>query len=252
MSLPILLINLAESRSRLDCAQQELNKAGISFERLEATDGRKIAKADFEKITHWDKTAFYKPLSPGEVGCYLSHVSAAEKIVNEDWPYALVLEDDFRLAPNFNEVMALLLRNTPAGFHLIKLQGFVRGGEVVANLCTGHQIMRHRSIPTQTVAQLWSLAGAKAFLAMARPLRRPIDVQLKHWWEGDLNILYINPPIVIDGDAKGVTSTIGARKPKGILNWFRRLRYKSKFTCQSHLNYFRRNGLLSWFRSLRR
>lgn len=41
MSLPILLINLAESRSRLDRAWQELNIAGISFERLEATDGRK-------------------------------------------------------------------------------------------------------------------------------------------------------------------------------------------------------------------
>lgn len=186
------------------------------------------------------------------MGCYLSHVSAAERIVNENWPYALVLEDDFRLAPNFNDVMALLIRNTPAGCHLIKLQGFVRGGEVVVNLCTGHQITRHRSIPTQTVAQLWSLAGSKAFLAMAQPLRRPIDVQLKHWWEGDLNILCINPPIDIDGDAKGATSTIGARKPKGILNWLRRFRCKLTFTCQSHLNYFRKHGLLSWSRSLRR
>ncbi len=252
MNLPILLINLPESKGRLERAQQEFAKLGLLYERVEAANGRTMSKADLEEVALWDRSAFYKPLSPGEVGCYLSHISAVERIVNEQWPFALVLEDDFRLEPNFNEVVSLVLRDAPTGLHLIKLQGTVRGGEVVASLSGGRQIMRHRSIPSQTVAQLWSLAGAKVFLEIARPLRRPVDVQLKHWWEGDLNILYVNPPIVIDGDSIGATSTIGARKPKGILNWLRRFRYKLTFTCQSHLKYFRRHGLLSWSRSLRR
>jgi glycosyl transferase family 25 len=252
MNLPIILINLGESKARLERSQEELAKFGLSFERLEAVDGRKMSKDELDKVSPWDKSAFFKPLSPGEVGCYLSHVAAAEKIVRENWLYALVLEDDFRLTPHFNDVISAALKDAPHGFHIIKLQGNVRAGEVVASINTNHKIMRHRCISSQTVAQLWSLEGAIAFLSIARPLRRPVDVQLKHWWEGPLNVFQVSPPIVLDGDAKGTTSTIGARKPKGILNWLRRSQYKLTFNFLSHLNFLSRYGLPSWIRSLRR
>ena len=250
MNLPIILINLSESKARLERSQQELAKFGLSFERLEAVDGRKMSKEEIDKVSHWDKSAFFKPLSPGEIGCFLSHIAAAEKIVRENWPHALVLEDDFRLTPHFTDIISEALKNAPLGFHIIKLQGNVRGGEVVINLNIDHKIMRHRSISAQTVAQLWSLEGAIAFLSITRPLRRPVDVQLKHWWEGPLNIFQVSPPIVLDGDAQGTTSTIGARKPKGILNWIRRTQYKLTFNLLSHLNFLRRYGFLSWIRSL--
>lgn len=252
MNLPIILINLTESKARLEHSQKELAGARLTFERLEAVDGRKMSKDELDKITHWNKSSFFKPLSPGEVGCYLSHIAAAEKIVRENWPYALVFEDDFRLTPHFCDIISVILKEAPKGFHIIKLQGNVRGGEVVVNLNTDHRIIRQRSISAQTVAQLWSLEGAVAFLSVARPLRRPVDVQLKHWWEGPLNIFQVSPSIVLDGDAKGTTSTIGARKPKGILNWIRRTRYKLTFNFLSHLNFLSRYGLLSWIRSLRR
>ena len=251
MNLPILLINLNESKGRLENSRQELARFDLSFERLEAVDGRKMSKDELDKVAHWDKSAFFKPLSPGEVGCYLSHVAAAEKIVRENWPYALVLEDDFRLTPHFCDIISLVLSDAPQGFHIIKLQGKVCGGEVMVNLNPEHKIIRHRCISSQTVAQLWSLAGAKAFLNIARPLRRPVDVQLKHWWEGALDILSLSPPIVLDGDARGTTSTIGARKLKGVLHWLRRSRYKLTFSFQSHLKFICRHGLLSWIRSLR-
>ena len=252
MNLPIILINLSESKARLERSQQELGRAGLTFERLEAVDGRKMSKDELDKITQWDKTAFFKPLSAGEVGCYLSHIAAAEKIVRENWPYALVFEDDFRLTPQFGEIISAVLKEAPQGFHIIKLQGNVRGGEVFVHLNSEHKIMRHRCISSQTVAQLWSLEGAQVFLNIARPLRRPVDVQIKHWWEGPLNIFQVFPPVVLDGDAQGKTSTIGARKPKGILNWLRRARYKLTFSFQGHLKYFNRYGLMSWLRSLRR
>lgn len=251
MNLPIILINLSESKARLERSRQELARFNLSFERLEAVDGRKISKDELDKITQWDKSAFFKPLSPGEVGCYLSHIAAAEKIISENWPYALVLEDDFRLTPHFSDIISRISRDPPKGFHIIKLQGKVHGGEVIINLGLDYKIMRHRSISSQTVAQLWSQDGARAFLNIARPLRRPVDVQLKHWWEGSLSIFQLSPSVVLDGDARGTTSTIGARKPKGVLNWLRRSSYKLTFSIQSHLNFIYRYGLLSWIRSLR-
>ncbi|MAI68498.1 MAG: glycosyl transferase family 25, partial [Rhizobiales bacterium TMED143] len=34
------------------------------------------------------------PLSPGEVGCFLSHRACWQRIVDQDLPYALIVEDD--------------------------------------------------------------------------------------------------------------------------------------------------------------
>src|SRR5690606_1631962 len=51
-------------------------------------------------------------LSPGEVGCALSHVSIYREMVNEGIPYAVILEDDVCLAPDFAK---LLDRENPEG-----------------------------------------------------------------------------------------------------------------------------------------
>lgn len=251
MNIPILLINLNESKERLEHSRREFLKFGIlHFQRMEAVDGRRIAKKVLDSIAPPDACAFYKPLSPGEVGCYLSHVAAAERIVKEGWPYALVFEDDFCLAPDFSSVIEEMLQSFPSNRHLIKLQGCVSGGNSILTFKSGHGLMENRKVPARTISLLWTQEGAKLFLDSARVPRRPIDVQIKYWWEIGLNVSYINPPIVLDGDAKGLTSTIGSLRPRGFMPWIKRIKYQANFTYLSHKNYLRKAGLVSWLRGL--
>jgi glycosyl transferase family 25 len=248
-ALPILVINLRGSTERWNKASAELAAAGLAFERLDAVDGRLLPRVELDRIAPWDRRAFFKPLSPGEVGCYLSHLAAAERIVAEGWPRALVLEDDFLLGEQFGARLTDLSGvNCPAP-DLIKLEGVRSGGEEIAVLSSGHRLLRNRRPPSRTIAQLWSLSGARKFLAASRLLRRPVDVQLKHWWEGDLEILYVSPPLVMDGDSSGKGSTIGARPSRGVLGRFRKMGYKLGFAWLAHWHYFRRWGLLAWWRS---
>ena len=247
--LPILVINLRGSTERLKKSAAELAAAGLAFERLEAVDGRLLPQAELARLAPWDRGAFFKPLSPGEVGCYLSHLAALERIVREGWPRALVLEDDFLLGPDFAAQLRDLLASGRPVPDIIKLEGIRAGGECLARLNSGVRIIRNRRPPSRTIAQLWSIEGARKFLAASRVLRRPVDVQLKHCWEGDLDVLYLAPALVTDGDSTGKGSTIGARPASGALGRLRKVRYKLGFAFRCHWEYLRRRGLLAWWRA---
>lgn len=245
---PILLINLGRSPERLRSAGRELAAAGLAFERIEAVDGRELAADFIQRVAPWDRSAFFKPLSPGEVGCYLSHVAAAERIVREGWPKAVVLEDDFRLRPEFAATLRALV-DGQADFDLVKLEGCLGGGQVLAELASGNRLVRHRRPPVRTVALLWSRRGAEKFLAASRMLRRPVDVQLKHWWEGDLDILAVRPPPVVQDMDHAAASTIGARRARGWTGRLRQWRYRLRYAFESQWRLLRRRGCLAWIRA---
>lgn len=250
-SCPILLINLNQSTGRLLEAQKKLTLAGVNFERIEAVDGRLLNADDLNGITEWDKNKFFKPLSAGEIGCFLSHIAAVERIVSEGWPMAVVLEDDFELHADFNNLLSKIVNSGDSFPDLIKLEGILAGGDIVKKITKDLNLVRHRRPPVRTVAQLWTLEGAKKFLAIAHPLRRPVDVQLKHWWEGDLNILTAVPALVTQDTKQSTTSTIGARHPVGLTGKIRQYiyRFNYAFLCQWQL--FRRYGWRSWWRANR-
>jgi glycosyl transferase family 25 len=247
-TLPILVINLRGSAERLKKATAELAAAGLAFERLEAIDGRLLPQAELDRLAPWDQGAFFKPLSPGEVGCYLSHLAALERIVREGWPRALVLEDDFILAPGFHDGLQEILGRSAAMPDLIKVEGVRRGGELAEILPSGRALIRNRCPPTRNVAHLWSLEGARKILRAAGPLRRPFDVEIKHWWESGIEIVYARPPLVKDGDPQGVGSTIGVRHSPGLGIRIRKMAYRSSFFFESNWRYLQRWGWRAWLR----
>ena len=110
-------------------------------------------------------------------------------------------------------------------------------------------MVRHFRPPVRTVAQLWTIEGARKFLAIARPLRRPVDVQLKHWWEGDLNILTTVPALVTQDDEQAGASTIGARRPIGLMGRIRQYIYRYKYAFVSQWQLLRRYGWRTWWRA---
>lgn len=249
---PLLLINLARSRERLASARSQLAAAGLEAERIEAVDGRAMSESELRRIAPPEANAFFKPLVPGEVGCYLSHVAAAERIVAEGWPVALVLEDDLLLAPHFRDTLAELVARADQLPDLVRLDSpfALAGGERIAQLPqSGTSLVRHRRPPSCTVALLWTQAGARKFLAMARPLRRPVDVQLKHWWEGDLSILVVSPPAVTLDPRHFQASTIGHPGRLTPRQKVRRFLYRGAYAFASQWALLARYGVRSWFRA---
>lgn len=111
------LINLDSSRDRLEVFEQNLLERGferiedsplrwqkddIEIERVSAVYGKAYTEEELrrfvpEKVKFWDWMAH--ELTPGEVGCFLSHRKVWQKIVEEAHPYAFVIEDDMIFSP---------------------------------------------------------------------------------------------------------------------------------------------------------
>lgn len=247
---PILLINLSASTGRLDDARRQFADAGLRFERIEAVDGRRMGEAEIAALCPDNSDSFYSALTPGEVGCYLSHLAALRTMVSRGLPTAVVFEDDFRLLPGFVPCLRELLALGDGLPDLVKLYGARRRGEVVRRLGCGAALVRSSSPPICSTSTLWTLRGARKMLAASASLRRPVDVQLKHWWEEDLDILWISPPSVEESPEHTPASTIGSRRVASALGRMRKMRYRWGYAVERECRYAARHGLAGWARSL--
>lgn len=132
------------------------DQLGDRFERLEAVVGTSVP----ERLAH----QFSSPgkLMPGEIGCYASHLLAAEQIIVRGLPYAIIMEDDVELAPDFLEVSEQAASACSAGWDVISLCGFkidkgVHAG--VAKIGT-REFVRFLRPPKATAAYILSYSGA--------------------------------------------------------------------------------------------
>ena len=249
---PVFLINLPKSTARLADAERQFAAAGLAFERIEAVDGRTLAPEELERLAPDNRTDFYHRLTPGEIGCYLSHLRAIRAIVERGLPAAAVFEDDFQLRPGFADCLRELVSMGDRLPDVVKLYGARRRGEVRHELACGARLVRSASPPICCTSALWTLAGARRFLQGGDRMRRPVDVQLKHWWEQDLEILWTCPPVVVDSPVHMPVSTIGSRRVSGLAARARQWSYRWTYAAERELRYAGRHGLAGWLRSMSR
>lgn len=98
MPYPIFVINLAHHPKRWEFVAAQLRALGLSATRIEAVNGYDPA------IRAQAAAASYAPLAAGEIGCFESHRKIWRRVVDEDLPAAVVLEDDVAIAADFAEL----------------------------------------------------------------------------------------------------------------------------------------------------
>ncbi len=183
-SFPVFLINLAGSDERLASARSQLDAASIAFERIEAVDGRKRDASSFEMYNDTHARQFFgRSLASGEVGCYLSHAKAAQSVLDSGAPYGLVLEDDFKAAPQawplLDDVITQLDGGILPGWELVNLCRAPRLITRPMARLTAHGGEYHLThafyFPILATAILWSRAGAERFLADYSQPVGPVD-----------------------------------------------------------------------------
>lgn len=187
---PIFVINLDDSPGRLAQIRAQLDNVGRSFQRVMAIDGRRLALAD---VPAYDELAtrryMGRSLLGGEIGCYLSHLRAAEAFLATGQEAGFVLEDDalvnaalFPVAEAAADWLAatgrkgwrLINLGYPPSFAITPLKSFAGEGRRY-ELCAAHYF------PMGAFALLWSRRGAEEFLDVAWRIRAPVDNTIRHW-----------------------------------------------------------------------
>lgn len=215
--VPCFVINLPSDVERWRAVEQQCKAAGLEPARIEAVLGRELSLADLHALysPELNKRQYHKPLVAGEIGCYASHLKVMRRIVELEVPCAAVFEDDVMIDPSLPEVIAAVSK-LPPDWHVIKLIGrpCERAAQTLA-LTRAHRLIRYRRVPSLTSAYLISLEGARTILRTRIPFGRPIDVDLRHWWENRLDIRGVLPYPVALAPSSG-QSTISHREAKAV------------------------------------
>ena len=200
------------SASSLAAAWKVFSAAGLSAARTEAVSGFALDSEDVASIysRRLNAATYHKPLRPGEIGCYASHISAWRALVDSGDNAVAIFEDDVEFDPDLPDILRAISATT-APWDMLKLIGRPRERVHTREpFLAGRDLITYSRVPSMTAAYVITAAGARKLLANRPPFGRPVDVDLRHWWECDLDVRGIHP-YPVRGAAASVLSTIGSR-----------------------------------------
>jgi glycosyl transferase, family 25 len=213
-----LVINLDKSQQRMNRISSRLNELEMPFERVPAVYGASLSAAERGAFySHaLNEKSYRRPLSNAEIGCYMSHLKAWQTIVDRELPCALVIEDDLVVDSELKEFVHKLSAST-ADWDMVKFYCRKSNPKITAQVPIGrhHHLCRFQKVPIGNLAQLITLEAAKKLLATRKNFGRPVDDDIQHWWESDLNVLGVFPSVVhVIKNAQSDIDKQGARKSK--------------------------------------
>lgn len=198
MNIPIFFINLESDLKRRDHIETEFRNFGVHGQRLNAVLWSSLS--EHEKKSYYSRdlnsVQYHTDLVNGEKGCYASHLQAWKILIDSDEQYIVVLEDDVCLTREFEPALKALI-NLDIPWDMIKLIG--RDHEKIRSrrhLISGIDVVEYARVPSYTAGYIINRAGAKKLLTSRQPFGRPIDIDLRFWWENDLQILGVYPSVL--------------------------------------------------------
>lgn len=213
--MPAFYINLDRDCDRRALLEAEISRAGISVERVAAVYGR--------AVPDWLQGFYGEGLAAGEVGCSASHLTICKTIIERGLHFALVLEDDARLADDFKPAIHRAVAMAPPGWDIIRLiESSNDRVQVLAELGGGRRLVRYLRVPRSTTGMIVSASGAKKLLT-PRLIREPIDVEIRWPWQLNLDVYGIDPPLVTQASDNGLPTTIPFRSMPRKFNQHRRM-----------------------------
>ena len=102
------VLNLEHNTERKKYMQDILKGIPIDYEFFPAVYGKSITNIDQFYDSKLAQKKSKRQLNAGEIGCALSHKAIYKKMIDENIPQALILEDDISLSSDFYSVYKAL------------------------------------------------------------------------------------------------------------------------------------------------
>lgn len=205
-SLPhcfVISIQNGEGARRFSAVRQ-LNHLGVGFTFIPgyAPDDPEV---DAGYSVALNRASMKRPLSRGEIAAYLSHRRALAAFLETDAEFAIILEDDFgAVDPERFAEQVLQLAQAPVQWDLVKLFDYGKRKSAHARLVLNSiELVEYRSPTAGMVAYLVRRSGARKLTAR-RFVFRPIDEDIKFYWEIDLYVFSAFPNLVSE-----ISDTLG-------------------------------------------
>ena len=245
--VPIVYINLDTAVERRRLLEQQCEAMGLTARRLNAVRWSTLTPERQRECYSEELNAsqYHTPLVDGEKGCYASHIQAWNDLLSGSDACMVVLEDDVRLSPDFLRVVhAIAQLDVP--WDMVKLIG--RSVEKVAStrpLCGGVELVDYARVPSYTAGYVVSRTGAQKMLSTRQPFGRPIDVDIRFWWENDLRVYGVWPPVLVHDDTSQASTIAGRHAQRSLSMRWKKLKMKVALTAGNAWYRIRRRALSS-------
>ena len=222
--MKIFVISLRTAEVRRAEAIEQMAKYGVQFKFFDAIEGAAGHSDWFSGIDHRlfaINTRRHDP-TPGEIGCYASHVSLWKWAVDHDQP-VIILEDDFQLEPDFPKVIDNL-KPLVDQFGFIRLQSMHGPRALLKRLRpAAWEVLRRDGLsvhylsdpPLYALAYAISPEAARTLTRASATLFAPVDKFIQQTWIHETPIYALNPAVV-SMSPQAEHSTIGGRRNKSI------------------------------------
>ncbi|AIJ06767.1 MULTISPECIES: glycosyltransferase family 25 protein [Edwardsiella] len=204
--MKVFIINLKRDLQKKHEIISECNRLNISHEIVEAVSGIDLNAAEIDRLIDKDAQIY---LTKGEIGCSLSHLRIYQKIITEDLPYALILEDDAILHDDLNEVIHaienIIDKENSHAYLLYKTSCVYRNKKI--KLSKKYSLYES-NIPTCTHGYVVTNKTARLITAINTPVRFEADAWRNFYYEKNIRPYSLNINLVDSRDQSKENSTI--------------------------------------------
>jgi glycosyl transferase family 25 len=173
--IPIYVINLARDTERLQYLEALFSRHELSFERIEAVDGRRLSELQGPEI----RPVRISPRVPRgllfkDQGLTMSHRKAALRMLASGAQVACIMEDDADFGPSFPRLLAMLASDQPAD--IVKLEGIGTVRRVVPVGVFADRTLAVTANPVMgAAAYLVTRHGAQSIIELTETVGEPFD-----------------------------------------------------------------------------
>lgn len=239
--LKCFIIHLHRAVKRKENVQTIIANLKLETEVIDAVDGSTLTLDQISK--YLSKKNLHKPNYPfkinnGEIGCFLSHRTVWKKIVEEKLDFALIFEDDIQIDyKSFHQSFKVGLKNIKKLGYIQFQTREIHNYALELDNANGIKILKPKTIPLRTSAQLISYDTAFNLLNKSIKIDRPIDGFLQLFWSTNQNISFIQPSGITDITHISGGSTLSIKKSKysSIIRTILRLYYRIKIKIYSKI-----------------
>lgn len=192
-SLATLLINMDSATDRLAAMTEKLAPTGLVAERVAGIVGRDIRFPipEFSELSY--KLLHGRRTTPAEVGCYLSHVACAERLLESDADFALILEDDVSFAPDILDTIDLAACHAK-DWDVLRLTTVNRGRKFAfRGLGNGRSLAIALTREKGAGAYVINRAAAKWITGRLVPMRLAYDIAFDLEYLAGLKAAFVHP-----------------------------------------------------------
>jgi GR25 family glycosyltransferase involved in LPS biosynthesis len=231
------VISLKSDRKRRDLMQRQLEDLNLPFRFFDAVDGRKMTRNALTELAPSGGVDYCGILTPGEIGCALSHLALIREIAEGEHEYGAVVEDDVLILPHAARFLEEeYLRSLPA-FDILQLDGnHPQRPRLTLSIAKidGYEMCALTKCHHSMYALIYTRDAARKITSSISQVRATIDNMIFKGGLPGLRIVALRPSVVTHNNAspsvighrphlEGVFSKL-VREARRLLNWARRWR----------------------------